>query len=254
MSGEIEDGAAEDLGEATDMEAVDRLLPVRSLALVDVGCGAGRTSRALAERGATVLGVEPDAIQAEKNRAAPACPGLRFAEAHAQNLPLEAGTMDGVFFFYSLHHVPAAHMAAALGEAARVLEPGRGFLYVAEPATWGPFHELYRPFHDETAVRALARTALAEIRPRFARHDRYRYGSVARYADFEAFVTEVAGASYNRITREMVDRPDVRALFEAGHTADGYTFEEVVTLDLYRDVGAAPRQSHSRTVVPPTEA
>ena len=125
-------------------------------------------------------------------------------------------------------------MAAALGEAARVLEPGRGFLYVAEPATWGPFHELYRPFHDETAVRALARTALAEIRPRFARHDRYRYGSVARYADFEAFVTEVAGASYNRITREMVDRPDVRALFEAGHTADGYTFEEVVTLDLYR--------------------
>ncbi len=62
MTGDSEAMAAEELGEATDMEAVDRLLPVTGLALADVGCGAGRTSRALAERGATVLGVEPDPI------------------------------------------------------------------------------------------------------------------------------------------------------------------------------------------------
>lgn len=239
MSGEIAAGAVGDLGEATDMEAVDRLLAVKSLALVDVGCGAGRTSRALAERGATVLGVEPDPIQAEKNRTALACPGLRFAEGHAQSLPLEAGEMDGVFFFYSLHHVPADQMAAALGDAVRVLKPGRGFLYVAEPAVWGALHELYRPFYDETEVRGLARAALAEIRPRFARHDHYRYGSVAHYADFGAFVAEVAGATYNHITCEMVDQPEVRALFEAGRTTDGYAFDEIVTLDLYRDVQAA---------------
>ncbi len=239
MTGDSEAMAAEDLGEATDMEAVDRLLAVTGFALVDVGCGAGRASRDLAERGATVLGVEPDPIQAEKNRAAPACPGLRFAEGHAQDLPLEASTVDGVFFFYSLHHVPAGQMAAALSEAARVLKPGSGFLYVAEPAIWGAFHELHRPFYDETEVRGLARAALDGIRPHFARHDRYRYGSIARYADFEAFVTETAGASYNHITREMVDQPDVRALFEAGRVADGYAFEEIVTLDLYRDVRAA---------------
>ena len=74
---------------------------------------------------------------------------------------------------------------------------------------------------------------------RFARHDHYRYGSVARYVDFEAFVSETAGASYNHITREMVDTPEVRALFDAGRVADGYAFEEIVTLDLYRDVQAA---------------
>jgi ubiquinone/menaquinone biosynthesis C-methylase UbiE len=230
---------AEDLGVATDMEAVDRLLAVRGLALADVGCGGGRTSRGLAKRGATVTGVEPDPIQAEKNRAAPACPGLRFTEGHAQNLPLEDATTDGVFFFYSLHHVPADELATALGDAVRVLKPGSGFLYVAEPAIRGAYYELYRPFHDETEVRTLARAALDGIRPRFARHHHYRYGSVARYADFETFVTDVSGTSYNRITREMVDRPDVRALFEAGRTDDGYAFEEIVTLDLYRDVGAA---------------
>jgi SAM-dependent methyltransferase len=239
MTGARDAAAAEDLGAATDMEAVDRLIPVKGLALVDVGCGAGETSRALAERGATVLGVEPDPIQAEKSRAAPAVAGLRFAEGRAESLPLVDGATDGVLFFYSLHHVPGDRMAAALGEAARVLAPGRGFLYVAEPATWGAFHELYRPFHDETEVRGLARAALDGIRPRFARHDHYRYRSVARYADFGAFVAESAGASYNHITRAMVERPEVRALFEAGRVTDGYAFEEIVTLDLYRDVRAA---------------
>jgi len=130
-------------------------------------------------------------------------------------------------------------MAAALSEAARVLKPGSGFLYVAEPAIWGAFDELYRPFYDETEVRGMARAALDGIRPRFARHDHYRYGSIARYADFETFVTETAGASYNHITREMVDTPEVRSLFEAGRAADGYAFEEIVTVDLYRGVRAA---------------
>ena len=227
------------LGESSDLEVICRLMAPDGRVFVDMGCGAGALARGLAAKGASVHAIEPDPIQAEKNRAAPACPGLRFTEGHAQNLPLEDATTDGVFFFYSLHHVPADELATALGDAVRVLKPGSGFLYVAEPAIRGAYYELYRPFHDETEVRTLARAALDGIRPRFARHHHYRYGSVARYADFETFVTDVSGTSYNRITREMVDRPDVRALFEAGRTDDGYAFEEIVTLDLYRDVGAA---------------
>ena len=57
-----------DLGERSDVAALLALTPVSGLALVDVGCGAGRNARDLAEAGATVLGVEPDPIQAARNR------------------------------------------------------------------------------------------------------------------------------------------------------------------------------------------
>ncbi len=97
---------AEDLGEVDYMDVIDRLVPVAGLNVVDVGCGGGRLTRQLAERGAKVLGVEPDPIQAEKNRAAAAMPGLSFVEAPGQALPIDDGLLDGVFFSYSLHHVP----------------------------------------------------------------------------------------------------------------------------------------------------
>ena len=147
---------AEDLGEADEMDVIDRLVPVAGLNVVDVGCGGGRITRQLAERGAKVLGVEPDPIQAEKNRAAEAMPGLSFVEAPGQALPVDDDFMDGVFFSYSLHHVPREHMDGALAESARVLKPEAGFLYVQEPMLVGSMEAVYRPFHDETEVRTMA--------------------------------------------------------------------------------------------------
>ena len=114
-----------DLGELSDIGAVEALLSVAGLSVIAVGCGPGASSRELAARGASVLAVEPDPIQAAKNRAAPPTPGVAFAEAGAEALPAESGTIDGVFFFRSLHHVPAGRMDDALIEAARVLKPGR---------------------------------------------------------------------------------------------------------------------------------
>ena len=87
-----------ELGDSNDTQAIDKLLTVDGLTLIDVGCGAGRLSRELVSRGAVVLGVEPDPIQAAKNRAAPEVSGLRFAEAEATKLPAVDGSIDGVFF------------------------------------------------------------------------------------------------------------------------------------------------------------
>ncbi len=226
---------AEDLGEADYIDVIDRLVPVAGLYVVDVGCAGGRLTRQLAERGAKVLGVEPDPIQAEKNRAAEAIPGLSFVEAPGQALPVDDDFMDGVFFSYSLHHVPREHMDGALAEAARVLKPETGFLYVQEPMLAGSMEAVYRPFHDETEVRTLAYTALRRAAvPRFAEARELRYREPVRYDSFATFVEEVAGTTYSDFPRERVDTPEVKAMFEAGRTDDGYVFTQHNRINLYR--------------------
>lgn len=217
------------------MDVIDRFVPVAGLDFADVGCGDGRLARQLAARGARVLGVDPDPIQAKKNRAAEPVPGLVFVEAPGQALPLEDGVMDGVFFSYSLHHVPREHMDAALAEAMRVLKPEAGFLCVIEPLLAGSMEAVYRPFHDETEVRTLAYDALRRIAlPRFVEAQELRYHEAVRYEDFTTFVEEMTSTTYCDFPRERVDSTEVRAAFEVGRTEDGYIFTQHTRINLYR--------------------
>lgn len=224
------------LGELTDADAVAALVSVAGLTIIDVGCGAGRSSRELAAMGARVIGVEPDTIQAAKNRAAEATPGVVFHEARAERLPVESGSTDGVIFFRSLHHVPVEAMEAALSEAARVLKSGAGFHCVIEPGMEGTHFPVMRPFNDETRVRNAAQAALMNGAPRLFR-EREQFLSIQhpRYADFEAMVARFTGQTFNTIRREHVETDAVRALFEAGRTEAGdYRFEQPMLLDLFR--------------------
>ncbi|MHB8348215.1 MAG: class I SAM-dependent methyltransferase [Acidiferrobacterales bacterium] len=224
------------LGELTDIAAVGALLSVNGLRVVDVGCGPGKVARELCALGATVIGVEPDAIQARKNREAPPAAGLTFIEAAAENLPLDPGSVDGVFFFRSLHHVPVKHMDAALMEAAQVLRPESGFLCVVEPGMMGTHFKVMRPFHDETRVRTEAQAALDRTAPRLFRSgERFQYVQFPRYPDFEAMVTRVTGQTFNNIRREQVETDEVRNRFEATRSEEGdYVFEQPMLLNLYR--------------------
>jgi ubiquinone/menaquinone biosynthesis C-methylase UbiE len=233
------DIARKDLGEVNDIGAIDALLAVKGTRLIDIGCASGAQDRELVAKGATVLGVEPDPIQAEKNRKAEPTPGLSFVEARAQSLPAENASADGVFFFRSLHHVPVAEMDAALTEAARVLKPG-GFLWIVEPGMTGTHFPVMRPFHDETAVRNAAQAALSRTAPGlFEGAEYFRYTQHPRYPDFEAFVSRITGQTFNDIKRQQVETGEVRALFEQGRTEAGdYAFEQPMLLNLYR----GPRQ------------
>ena len=145
------------LGERADVDAVDALASVAGLTVVDVGCGAGKASRDLAALGATVIAVEPDPIQAAKNRAADPTPGVVFHEGRAERLPVASGSANGAFFFRSLHHVPIERMELAIVEVARALNPETGFLCVVEPGMDGTHFRVMRPFNDETRVRNAAR-------------------------------------------------------------------------------------------------
>jgi len=224
----------EDLGEADDVEVIARLVTVADRDLVDVGCGAGGLARALAARGARVVAVEPDPVQAATNRAAEASEGVRFVEAPGEALPLADGVADGVIFGYSMHHVPAAALDVALGDAIRVLRP-RGFLLVLEPMPEGAFYDLVKPFHDEARDYARVNRALARVvGPKFARHRRAFATDSLAFDDFDTFVADMAGTSYTEIERDAVSADPVRARFDAGRADDGYRFAMRLRADLYQ--------------------
>ena len=226
-------GTVERWGLSTDLAVLDRLVQVRGLSIVDVGCGAGALAHSLAERGATVLGVEPDPVQAERNRDAPEADGVRFAEGRAEALPVGDSAVDGVIFGRSLHHVPEAAMRPALAEARRVLAAG-GFLYVLEPVMEGAFSSVMKPFHDETEVRRQAREALADSAPLFAGAREVHYEVERRFESHAAFVDLFSGLSYNSYGADAVRSETVKRLFEAGRTDAGdYAFVQPMRVDLF---------------------
>ena len=125
-------------------------------------------------------------------------------------------------------------MDDAIAEAVRVLKPDTGFLYVLEPMVVGNMEDVYRPFHDETLVRTEAYTALGRsAKPRFAKARELRYRETVRYDNFNSFVSEKTSSTYNHFSRDQVDTPSVRALFELGQTKDGYLFTQHSRVNLY---------------------
>ena len=96
---------------------VDVLLAGDTHDVVDVGCGTGKLSRLLAERGAAVLGVEPDARMAEVARRH----GLTVEVAPFETWDAGGRTFDLVTAAQSWHWVDQ-HAGAA--KAAEALRPG----------------------------------------------------------------------------------------------------------------------------------
>jgi ubiquinone/menaquinone biosynthesis C-methylase UbiE len=203
-----------DLGPTTSPDVLAARVPLEGARVIDVGCGDMTVSRQLAELGATVLAVDPDPVQAERNRAAAPTPGVRFQEAGAEALPADDASVDGVVFSFSLHHVPTAEHAAAFAEVVRVLRPG-GWLCVIEPVD-GPLNAIMRHFHDEDAERAAAQRSLHEHAvPAFAEHAEFTYHSFIDYESFDAFATRFAGRTFNDgYTEADVRRPEVERMFE----------------------------------------
>ena len=83
-----------------------RRVSVKSSVIIDLGCGTGRFSGALAEIfDANVLGVEPSAKMIERARAKHTDVRLRFLEAPGEALPVDDSSIDMVFMSMVLHHL-----------------------------------------------------------------------------------------------------------------------------------------------------
>ncbi|MDH1263117.1 malonyl-ACP O-methyltransferase BioC [Pseudomonas sp. GD03944] len=100
------------------------LLPLTSAPLrwLDLGCGTGHFSRALATRFAESEGVALDIAEGMLRHARPLGGAQRFVAGDAECLPLRGQSCDLVFSSLALQW--CADFAAVLGEARRVLRPG----------------------------------------------------------------------------------------------------------------------------------
>lgn len=95
----------------------------RPLTIVDLGCGIGRLTPALADTfGGPVWGVEPSDRMREIAEASARHPAVTYLAGEAARIPLADHSADAVLMFLSIHHVP--DRAAAAVEIARVLKPG----------------------------------------------------------------------------------------------------------------------------------
>lgn len=109
------------------IEVLDAKVGVKGRRVLDVGCGAGRHLLHLAHHGARPVGVDLSADLIRRARAARQAAGGEWGlvRGDMRALPFGNGTFDVVTsFFTSFGYFDEAEDARAVGEAARVLQPG----------------------------------------------------------------------------------------------------------------------------------
>jgi ubiquinone/menaquinone biosynthesis C-methylase UbiE len=109
---------------------------------LDVGCGNGRHTQALAAHAHAVVGVDISRalLREAQQRAATRGFAATFLHGDAAALPLENDRVDLAVYVATLHHLtPRARRVRSLDELARVLAPGG----VAVVSAWATVHDRF---------------------------------------------------------------------------------------------------------------
>src|ERR1700756_4564277 len=208
--------------EKTDDQVVERFAAALGEAgrgdLLDVACGPGVVTAAIAPRAASVVAFDATEPMLDKARARCAQAGLvnaAFEPGNPESLPFEGARFDGVVTRLAIHHF--ADPQRALGEMFRVLRPGGVAVIVdvvsSESAEESSLQNAIERLRDPSHVRMLpaseldacvARAGFRDIAP--ATWDKRR--------EFEEWMDIV-----NDAARAEPIRTVVRTLAEAGRTA-----------------------------------
>lgn len=123
----------------TDPAVLAALGDVNGRAVLDAGCGEGYLSRELANRGATVTGIDldPELIRAAQDLEAVEGRGIDFHHGDVAAIPTGDATFDRIVANHLLNDVE--DIGPAVAELARVLRPGGHLVaLVLHPAHyWG---------------------------------------------------------------------------------------------------------------------
>jgi ubiquinone/menaquinone biosynthesis C-methylase UbiE len=115
------------------LEALTRLLGEGEGRLLDVGCGTGSFSAALARLGWRITGLDisEDQLRLARER------GVDVVRGDAADLPFDDRSFDAAVSTWT--HTDVDDVGAVLAELARVLRPGATFVYIgAHPCFVGP--------------------------------------------------------------------------------------------------------------------
>jgi ubiquinone/menaquinone biosynthesis C-methylase UbiE len=133
--------------------------------LLDVACGPGVVTAAIAPRAASVIAFDATEAMLDKARARCAKAGLvnvAFQSGDAENLPFEDARFDGVVTRLAVHHF--ADPQRALGEMFRVLRPGGAAVVVdvvsSENAEESKLQNAIERLRDPSHVRMLPASEL----------------------------------------------------------------------------------------------
>lgn len=215
--------------------AVGSRLPMTAARILDVGSGDGAFARELTRAGAEVTGAECSGAQLALCRQVPAAGGERYLYGVGQALPFDDAVFDATVFRASLHHVPAAAMERALGEARRVTRP-QGEIFVFEPLTTGTHFQLTRLVDDETIVRGQAQAAMQRAVDSGWLRRRHADTLVAEvvYADVDALRRRIVAIDTSRAAAFAQAEAQIRHLFDSSGTAceGGRLFLQPFRLDV----------------------
>jgi ubiquinone/menaquinone biosynthesis C-methylase UbiE len=223
-----------------ETEIYHRLLSLDGKHILELGCGSAAITRDIATAGPDrkITALEVDEIAHEKNMQITDLPNVTFGLAGAEDIPLDVESVDVVFMFKSLHHVPMDLMDQSMREIRRVLKPG-GVVYISEPVFAGEFNEVLRLFHDEQKVREAAFNTVKKAVDEglFKLVEETFFNSPTQFESFADFEDRIIGATHteHRLNEDLYQQ--VRQRFEAHVGNDGAHFLMPVRVDLLEKAG-----------------
>jgi len=219
----------------TEPEIYNRLLSLDNTHILELGCGGAYITRKIATSGLNrrITALEVDEVAHQKNLQITDLPNVTFELSGAQKIPLANESVDIVFMFKSLHHVPMDLMEASMHEIKRVLKPG-GLAYISEPVYAGDFNEILRLFHDEKIVREAAFNTIKKSVDDgvFELVEETFFYSPRRYEGFAEFENHTIKATHADHQLDEALYALVKQRFESHIGDDGAHFLNPIRVDL----------------------